>query len=121
MQTERIESLKTEIVDKKEEIRDKQKEIDSFDVSEYASDDQYREWLDCDGTITVFGLEFYPSRILEALDPTAYRCGFSDYTEGLYKEDFDEYKYLAEQLEELENELDDLEAELEDLESEDDD
>ena len=45
---------------------------------ETMTEDAYDEMLDEAGPVTVCGMEFYPSRILEELDPIAYRCGFSD-------------------------------------------
>lgn len=49
-------------------------EIDDY----YAYDNS----LDSEGTVNVVGMEFYPSHILEALDPTAYRCGYNDWVDG---------------------------------------
>lgn len=59
-------------------------EFDQFEViSESEAEERYDEMLDCDGTVSVGGLEFYPSNILEKCDPIAYRCGFSDFTDSL--------------------------------------
>lgn len=59
-------------------------EFDQFEViSESEAEERYDEMLDCDGTVSVGGLEFYPSNILEKCDPIAYRCGFSDFTDYL--------------------------------------
>ena len=41
----------------------------------------YDEMLDMDGPVTVGGRKFDAHRILEEFDPTAYRCGFSDYVD----------------------------------------
>ena len=46
-------------------------EIDDYDA--------YDEMLDSEGTVSVAGYDFYPSRILEELDPVAYRCGYNDW------------------------------------------
>ena len=40
---------------------------------------EYDEFLDSAGVVIVGGLEFYPSRIIEELDPTAYNCGYNDW------------------------------------------
>ncbi len=61
----------------------------------------YDEALDCEGPVKAGGYEFYPSRILEELDPVAYRCGLADYNDA--------------ELNDLNGELDDLKAELEGL------
>jgi hypothetical protein len=42
----------------------------------------YVESLDIE-TVTVCGQEFNPSRILEELDPTAYRCGLNDFEDSI--------------------------------------
>lgn len=44
----------------------------------------YDDALDGEGEVEVAGLTFYPSRIIEELDPIAYRCGFNDYMDSLY-------------------------------------
>jgi len=46
----------------------------------------YDELLDSEGTVTVAGCEFYPSKILKELDPIAYRTGFSDYLDSLMQD-----------------------------------
>jgi hypothetical protein len=59
-------------------------EFDQFEeISEAEAEERYDEWLDCEGTVKVGGLEFYPSNVLEKCDPIAYRCGFSDFTDTL--------------------------------------
>ena len=45
--------------------------------------EMYNESLDESGYVVVGGLEFLPSRVLEEMDPTAYRCGFNDYLDML--------------------------------------
>jgi len=61
--------------------------IDEFDCFEEITEDEasqrYDEFLDCEGMVSVCGIEFYPSRVLSELDPIAYRCGFSDFTDSL--------------------------------------
>lgn len=41
--------------------------------------EMYNESLNEEGYVVVCGLEFLPSRVLEKMDPMAYRCGFFDY------------------------------------------
>ena len=41
--------------------------------------EMYNESLDESGYVVAGGLEFLPSRVLQEMDPTAYRCGFNDY------------------------------------------
>ena len=71
-------------------------EIDDYDT--------YDESLDSEGTVTVCGMEFYPSRILEELDPVAYRCGYNDWVDSdqndledaLENEDYSEIEWIEE-------------------------
>jgi len=48
---------------------------------EQYDEDDYKEMLDCDGPVNVCGMQFDPSRILEELDPIAFRCGLNDFQE----------------------------------------
>jgi len=51
----------------------------------------YREMLDdCEPVVKVAGLSFTPSRIIEELDPTAFRCGVIDYADSLIGETLSE-------------------------------
>lgn len=43
----------------------------------------FRDALDCDGTLKIGSLEYYPSVILEAVDPIAFRIGVSEYADFL--------------------------------------
>lgn len=44
----------------------------------------YDEMLDsCYDIIRIGTLEYYPSHVLQEVDPTAYRCGESDYIDSL--------------------------------------
>lgn len=103
---------------KKAEIAAKEKEIDNFELDNDDYEESYKESLDSEGPVNVAGMQFDASRIIEELDPTAYRCGLVDYVDGLEKDDDPKYKELEEELETLEDELADLEVELEDLEEE---
>lgn len=51
-----------------------------IEVEKY-TEEQYREMLNEEGDVKVCGMTFSPSRILEELDPTAFRCGFNDFQE----------------------------------------
>ena len=66
--------------------------------------DAYDESLDSEGTVSVMGLEFYPSRIIKELDPTAYRCGYNDWVDSdqcdledaIHNEDYSEIEWIEE-------------------------
>lgn len=111
------EIIKAAIQAKEKEIKEKQAEIDSFEYS--ATDSEYDDFLDeIDGEIEVGSLTFMASDIIKNCDPTAYRCGKSDYESDKDLDDVEEYKDLKSELEDLESELEDLESELEEAESE---
>lgn len=54
--------------------------INDFDRETVES---YNDMLDCEGTVTVCGMEFNPSDILLNCDPVAYRCGLIDYADSI--------------------------------------
>ncbi len=104
---------------KKAEIAAKEKEIDNFELDNDDYEEQYRDMLEeISGPVKIGSLEYSAARVLEEVDPTAYRCGLNDYVDSLEKEDDPKYKELEEELETLEDELSDLESELEDIDEE---
>lgn len=51
--------------------------------------DMYNEFIDeTNEIVKIWNMEYLPSRVLEELDPIAYRCGFNDWldSEGLTEE-----------------------------------
>jgi hypothetical protein len=58
-------------------------------VSEYV--ELYNESLNEQGYVVVGGMEFLPSRVLEEMDPVAYRCGFTDYLDYMGVDEYDLY------------------------------
>ena len=52
-------------------------------IDEDEATDRYDEMLNEGDWCRVGTMEFAPSRVLLALDPIAYNCGFSDYTDSL--------------------------------------
>ena len=99
---------KTEIENRIAEIK---KKLYNFEIDPNKHEDSYRECIDEQGPVIVAGIKFTASRILEELDPIAYRCGLSDYVDSLDITDDEEYKELESELAELEEELADLESE----------
>lgn len=111
---QQIEVLESKIDAIKADIENKQSEIDSFEYEISESDfDSYLD--DVEETVTVCGMEFYPSDILKSCDPIAYRCAKSDYESSYDLDEVEEYSDLKDELEALESELEDFESELEDL------
>ena len=113
---QQIEMLESKIDAIKADIENKQSEIDNFEYE--VSESDFDSYLDDEGLITLFGMEFYPSDILKNCDPVAYRCAKSDYEYNTDLDNVEEYADLKEELEALESELEDLKDELEALESE---
>lgn len=60
------------------------REVAQYIIDNAELTETYNDMLDCYGMVNVCGYEYYPSIALERLDPIAYRCGYSDYTDSLY-------------------------------------
>ena len=104
---------RAELLEVKQAIYAKQVEIRNFSYE--STDDEYDSYLDgCYGDLDVCGSS--ASYALKNLDPTAYRCGKSDYDSEKDLDDVPEYVILTEELEELEDKETDLENEIEELE-----
>lgn len=111
---QQIEMLESKIDVIKTKVEIKQNEINSFEYE--VSENDFDAFLDDIGeSVTVFGMEFYPSDILKSCDPIAYRCAKSDYESNYDLDDCEEYCDLKAELEELESELEELESDLEEL------
>ena len=109
-----IEATESQIAEVEKKIEALQNEIDNFEYS--ISDNDFDEYLDeCNETVNVFGMEFYPSDILKNCDPIAYRCAKSDYESNFDLDDCEEYTDLKDELESLENDLESLNDELDEL------
>ena len=103
----------------KKAIKDKQKEMDCFDVSEYYDDGMFIEEMREEyGSVNIMGYEFNAIDALYKLDNIAFREMYNNHVDGLDKNDFEEYQELEEELEEIENGLLDIEDEIEQLENE---
>lgn len=122
---ETIELLQAEIQMKEHAIRKLQAQIKNKEAQQNVIEcdpddlaDQFDECLDGAGSIEVAGCTFYPSQILKACDPVAYRCGLNDFADSYFdKEETDEYRSLQEEIDQLESDIEDLESEIEDLEN----
>ena len=111
LQAKRTELLKA--------IKDKQKEVDYFDVSEYYDEDMFIEEMREEyGTVNIMGYKYSAIDALYELDSVAFREMYNNHLDTLDKGEFDEYKELEEELEELENELLEIDDEIEQLENE---
>lgn len=98
----------------KKAIKDKQKEIDCFDVSEYYDEDMFIEEMREEyGSVNIMGYEFSTIDALYELDSIAFREMYNNLIDTLDKNDFEEYLELGEELLELEEELLELEDQIE--------
>ena len=112
-----IRHLERDIEDKQGEICTAQSNIENFEYA--ASESEFDEFLDeIEGSVTVAGMEFYPSDILKYCDPVAYRCAKNDFESDYDLDNCEEYSDLKDELESLEDQLSDLENDLDELNSE---
>lgn len=94
-------------------IKEKQKELDCFDASEYYSEEDYikemRKELGAADVVGGYGL--YHIDIVYKLDYTSFRNMYNNYLDELNKYNFDEYKEMEDELAEVEKEIEQLENE----------
>ena len=70
-------------------MSDETKELEAGDVDEYGYTlieerdalEQYDEFLNGLGDVTIGGLQYEQSEALKRVDPVAYRCGFNDWAD----------------------------------------
>lgn len=93
-------------------VKDKQKDIKYFDVSEYYDEDMFIDEMREEFGM-VMGYKYYEIDILREIDNSAFREMFNNHLDTLDKLEFEEYQELEEELEELENELLGIEEQLE--------
>lgn len=104
--------LKQELAELKAELESKQKEAENWEVE--ISDEQYDEMLDdIYGEVQIAGMSYSTSYALKELDPTAYRCGKSDFESGMDNEDDPKFVELQDEIEEIESEIADMEEQIE--------
>ena len=95
-------------------VKDKQKEIDCFDVSEYYDEDMFIEEIREEyGSVNIMGYEYNAIDALYELDNIAFREMYNNHIDTLDKNDFEEYQELAEELGEIENKLLDINNQIE--------
>ena len=108
-QKQKIEELRELLNHNKQELRN----LD-ISITNLADDEKYADWLDeIEGDVSILGMNYRTSYVLNEIDPIAYNCVFSDYLDSLEIEDSLEFKELTEKIEEIESELEEIESELE--------
>jgi hypothetical protein len=87
-----------------------QKDLDNWEID---SDDNECARAYDDALDEIHGdfLGMSASRILKECDPTAYRCGFHDWADGMDKESFRAYRDLQSDVQEAQEALDEAEEE----------
>src|SRR5699024_9808202 len=91
-----------------------------LDITELVDPSHYDEFLDeVYPMVEIGGCQYYPSTVLEKVDPVAYRCGFSDWADDQDITETDKYQELTAQIAALEDEITDLEQEINELEIDD--
>ena len=98
-----------------EEARDKQYEIDNFEIDRYDKEDQFCDMLD-EAYPKLFNM--LPSRILRECDPIRYNEELSNYVDSMEVSDEPAYKELEDELEEIEDEISDLQEQIGELQDE---
>lgn len=124
---DRIGELDEALVLKEEALKEVQDSINNFEYA--ASEDEFNAYVDENWPeVEVMGMWFKPSRVLQELDETAWRCEKANYESSYDIERCDEYIELQDELADLElaiaeinAELDEANEELENLTNGDDD
>lgn len=118
---DKIQQVEEAIETLEAQIAECQETLDKMDIEDtsLADDDAYSDWIDeINGPVYIGSLAYCASRVLRELDPIAYRCGFSDYLDGLDITDSEEHMELTAQLDDMESDLTDLKDELDELNKE---
>ena len=93
----------------KSDLQMLKKQLDNYEYNEDNYTTKFDEWLDETFTgIKIGEIPFYPSKILEKLDPTAYNCWLTEYADEQFAHDKTSdsaYVELEEMITDLEDEL----------------
>lgn len=108
-----LEVLEAQLIEAQQNLESSESSRDCIEIDVDDLEDEYKEMLDeCNG----YFMGYSASRILEELDPTAFRCGLNDYCDSKDIEDTQEWIEANEKVETIESEIEDLESQIEDLE-----
>lgn len=114
---DRIGELDAALVLKEEALKEVQEAINSFEYT--ASEDEFNAYVDANWPeVEVMGMMFSPSRVLQELDETAWRCEKANYESSYDIESCDEYIGLQDELAEIELEIAEINAELDEANEE---
>lgn len=108
-----LEVLESQLLEAKKDLSSAESTRDAVEIDVDDFEEEYKDSLDdCNGDF----MGYPASRILEELDPVAYRCGLNDYCDNKDVEDLQEWIWAKEEVENIENEIEDLEEEIKNLE-----
>ncbi|AUR84776.1 coil containing protein [Vibrio phage 1.063.O._10N.261.45.C7] len=110
-----LEVLEAQLIEAQQNLESAESIRDAIEIDVDEFEEEYKNSLDeCNGEF----MGYSASRILEELDPTAFRCGLNDYCDSKDVEDTQEWVEANEKVESVESEIEDLESSIEDLEEE---
>ena len=71
----------------------------AYELENNENEEEYNEFInDTAGDVEILGMTYQPARVLEEVDPTAYRCGHTDYNDSLLSEVNDEIDAKQEEI-----------------------
>lgn len=112
---DQLDTLNAQLEELQAELNGKQSELDNFGYE--ATDEEYDDYLDeINGDVSIGTLTYSTSEVLKSVDPTAYRCGKSEYESDYDLDNCDEYTDLKGEVEDLESQIEDLESQISDIE-----
>lgn len=89
----------TELQEELQTLKDRKEELENQD-----NDIEYDDMIDeTTEVVTIWGMTYNPSQVLKEVDLTAYRCGHSDYNDGLISEVSDEITEKEDEIKEALN------------------
>lgn len=111
--------IETEISSEERKLEEIQEEIDSFDKSDYVSENDFLDFLNVAyGEVDVCGMKYDAGYALKELDPIAFQCSYNDYIDSINLDEFQEYNELLESKESIESDIYSLQAEIEEIRAE---
>lgn len=90
-------------------LEDLEEQIDTYEIDPDDYINEYNELLDEFNEITINGMSYDASRILEETDPTAYRCGLVDYVDTIDLGDIEEYRDLVDERDSIQDAMYEIE------------
>lgn len=106
---------------KQDELKELETDRDSIELEESDYETSYQDLINESGDVEIMGMSYNASHVLEEVDPIAYRCGLSDYVNGINIEKTNKYINMQKEIDDLEYDISNMQDDIDDLESEIDD